>query len=114
MIPSREKTTMDLKSSQIVFNINKWGVADKRLNLDVKDVLVNQVDGKIHAGTVKSDKKSDFSGIQFPVLVRNVTLKNSNITYDKENQPLTLNNLNASFKNIEFNGKSDNSGLTIR
>lgn len=108
------KTTMDLKASQIVFNINKWEVADKKLNLDIKDVLVNQVDGTIHAGTVKSDKKSDFSGIQFPVLVRNVTLKNSNITYDKDNQPLTLNNLNASFKNIEFNGKSDNSGLAIK
>ncbi|KQK26954.1 hypothetical protein AR438_01690 [Chryseobacterium aquaticum] len=108
------KTTMDLKASQIVFNINKWEVADKKLNLDIKDVLVNQVDGTIYAGTVKSDKKSDFSGIQFPVLVRNVTLKNSNITYDKENQPLTLNNLNASFKNIELNGKSDNSGLAIK
>ncbi|KUJ57535.1 AsmA family protein [Chryseobacterium aquaticum] len=108
------KTTMDLKASQIVFNINKWEVADKKLNLDIKDVLVNQVDGTIHAGTVKSDKKSDFSGIQFPVLVRNVTLKNSNITYEKENQPLTLNNLNANFKNIEFNGKSDNSGLAIK
>lgn len=108
------KTTMDLKASQIVFNINKWEVADKKLNLDIKDVLVNQVDGTIHAGTVKSDKKSDFSGIQFPVLVRNVILKNSNITYDKENQPLTLNNLKASFKNIELHGKSDNSGLAIK
>lgn len=108
------KTTMDLKASQIVFNINKWEVADKKLNLDIKDVLVNQVDGTIYAGTVKSDKKLDFSGIQFPVLIRNVNLKNSNITYEKDNQPLTLNNLNASFKNIEFNRKSDNSGLAIK
>jgi len=108
------KTTMNLKASQIAFNINKWEVANKKLNLDIKDVLVNQIDGTIHAGTVKSDKNSDFSGIQFPVLVRNVALKNSNITYEKDNQPLTLNHLNASFKNIEFNGNPKNSGLAIK
>ena len=108
------KTTMNLKANQITFNINKWEIVDKKLNLDVKDVLVNQVDGTITAGTVKSDKKSDFNGIQFPILVRNVTLKNSNLTYDSKNQPLQFRDLNATIKDIELTEKPKNGGLAVK
>lgn len=108
------KTTMNLKANQIAFNINKWEIVDKKLNLDVQDVLVNQVNGTIMAGTAKSVKKSNFDGIQFPVLIRNVNLKNSNITYDKENQPLSFNDLNASIKNIELSEKPKYGGLAIK
>lgn len=108
------KTTMNLKANQIAFNINKWKIIDKKLNLDVQDVLVNQVNGTIVAGTAKSDKKSNFDGIQFPVLIRNVNLKNSNITYDKANQPLTFNDLNASIKDIELSEKPKNGGLAVK
>jgi len=109
-----DNTTMDLKANQIAFNINKWEMIDKKLNLDVQDVLVNQVNGTITAGTAKSVKKSDFNGIQFPVIIRNVNLKNSNIIYDKANQPLSFNNLNASVKDIELSEKSKNGGLAVK
>lgn len=108
------KTTMDLKANRIAFNINKWEIIDKKLNLDVKDVLVNQVDGTITAGTIQSNKKSNYNGIQFPVLVRNVTLKNSNLTYDSKNQPLQFRNLNATVKDIELTEKPKNGGLAIK
>lgn len=108
------KTTMKLKANQIAFNINKWEIVDKKLNLDVKDVLVNQVDGTITAGTIKSNKKSDFNGIQFPILVRNVNLKNSNITYDSKNQPLQFRYLNATIKDIELTEKPKNEGLAVK
>ncbi|MCU7617426.1 hypothetical protein NZ698_09470 [Chryseobacterium sp. PBS4-4] len=108
------KTTMNLKASQIAFNINKWEIVDKKLNLDVKDVLVNQVDGTITAGTIKSNKKSDFNGIQFPILVRNVTLKNSNLTYDSKNQPLQFKDLNATIKDIELTEKPKSGGLAVK
>ncbi|MCW3169429.1 hypothetical protein OMO38_12950 [Chryseobacterium sp. 09-1422] len=108
------KTTMNLTANQIVFNINKWEIVDKKLNLDVKDVLVNQVNGTVTAGTIKSTKKSNFNGIQFPVLVRNVTLKNSNLTYDSKNQPLQFQNLNATIKDIELTEKPKNGGLAVK
>lgn len=108
------KTTMHLKANQIVFNINKWEIVDKKLNLDVKDVLVNQVNGTVTAGTIKSNKKSEFNGIQFPILVRNVTLKNSNLIYDSKNQPLQFNNLNATIKDIELTEKPKNGGLAVK
>lgn len=108
------KTTMDLKANQIAFNINKWEIVDKKLNLDVKDVWVNQVNGTVTAGTIKSNKKSDFNGIQFPILVRNVTLKNSNLTYDSKNQPLQFNDLNATIKDIELTENPRNGGLAVK
>jgi hypothetical protein len=108
------KTTMNFMANQIAFNINKWEIVDKKLNLDVKDVLVNQVDGTITAGTIKSNKKSNFSGIQFPILVRNVILKNSNLTYDSNNQPLQFRDLNATIKDIELTEKPKNGGLAVK
>ncbi|MCI3937535.1 hypothetical protein MQX03_10000 [Chryseobacterium aahli] len=109
-----DKTSMNLKANQIAFNINKWEIIDKKLNLDVQDVLVNQVNGTITAGTAKSVKKSNFDGIQFPIVIKNVNLKNSNITYDKANQPLTFNDLNASIKDIELSEKPKNGGLAVK
>ncbi|MBW7675239.1 hypothetical protein [Chryseobacterium chendengshani] len=109
-----DKSTMNLKARQIAFNINKWEIVDKKLNLDVKDVLVNEVNGTIKSGSPKkTNKKADFNGIQFPVLVRNVTLKNSNITYDKDSQPLSFNSLNATIKNIELTRNTKSGGLAV-
>lgn len=107
------KTTMHLKANQIAFNINKWEIIDKKLNLDVKNVLVNQVNGNITAATIKSNKKADFNGIQFPILIRNVVVRNSNIIYDSKNQPLKFNDLNATIKNIELTEKPKNGGLAV-
>lgn len=108
------KTTMNLKANQIAFNINKWEIVDKKINLDVQDVLANQINGTVTAGTIKPNAKSGFNGIQFPILIRNVNLKNSNITYNNSNQPLTFNDLNASIKDIELSEKPKNGGLAVK
>lgn len=108
-----EKTTMNLKAHQISFNINKWEILEKKLHLDIQKILVNQVNGHITEGNSKSGKKSNFDGIQFPVFIRNVDLKNSNITYDSKKQPLKFNDLNASVKGIELTQKGNSSGLAI-
>ena len=110
-----EKTSMDLTANYIGFAINKWEVVDKKMNLDVKDVLVDRVKGSIKAGeeNTKKNKTADFKGIQFPINVRKVTLRNSDITYDKNNQPLTLNNLNATLSDIELNSKKGQPGMEV-
>ncbi|MDQ0592115.1 hypothetical protein QFZ37_000484 [Chryseobacterium ginsenosidimutans] len=107
------KTSMDLAANYIGFNINKWEFIDKKLNLDIKDVFVDNVKGTIKAGEVKNSKKANLNGIQFPLVIRKVTLKNSNITYDKGNQPMTFNDLNATVNDIQLTSKSDNSGMAV-
>ncbi|MFC3160114.1 hypothetical protein ACFOEQ_18025 [Chryseobacterium arachidis] len=111
---SQGKTSMDLVANYIGFNINKWELVDKKLNLDVKDVLVDRVKGSIKAGEVQAVKKTaNLSGIQFPILIRKVALKNSDITYEKNNQPLSFNNLNAIINDIQLTSKTGNSGIAV-
>lgn len=107
------KTTMNLKAEKLAFNINKWEIIDKKLNLNVKDVLLNNVNGSIKAGTSLPNKKSNFDGIQFPIVVGKMMVKNSSITYDKNSQPITLNDLNATINHIELNAKPNHSGMAV-
>ncbi|UOU99443.1 hypothetical protein MUU74_05645 [Chryseobacterium daecheongense] len=117
IIPNGEakgNTSMNLTAAQIAFNINKWEFIDKKLNLDVKDVLVSNVNGIIKGRTVKSDKKVNLNGIQFPIVIRKVTLKNSNVVYDKGAQPLAFHDLNATINDIELLEKANKTGMDLK
>ncbi len=108
-------TSMDLTANYIGFAINQWNVADKKMNLDIKEVLVDRVKGGIKAGEAnkKTDKQGSIKGIQFPVNIRKVTLRNSDITYDKNNQPLTLSHLNATIHDIQLSSKEGRPGMDV-
>lgn len=112
-LPTDSKTSMDLKANHVAFNINKWEFIDKKLNLDIKDILVNGVHGTIKTREVAQKQKSEIKGIQFPVIVRKVIVKNSNIIYEKGNQPLSFNDLNATINGIELKPKANNEGIGL-
>lgn len=111
-----EKTSMNLVADYIGFTVNKWDFVDKKMNLDVKDILLKHIKGKITAGATKAKniKKPNLDGIQFPILIRKVVLQNSDITYDKDNQPLSFNDLNATIHDIQLLSKKDNSGIETK
>ncbi|RXM62670.1 hypothetical protein [Chryseobacterium sp. CH1] len=109
---SSGKTTMDVKSSHIAFNINKLEFINKKLNLDVKDVLVENANGTINAGENKPSKNTN-AGILQSVVIRKVSLKNSNITYDKGKEPLAFHDLNATVNGIEIGPKANDQGLSF-
>ncbi|WET47911.1 hypothetical protein PYS58_15170 [Chryseobacterium indologenes] len=104
--------TMDLKSNHIAFNINKLEFINKKLNLDVKDILVENAKGVINAGENKP-KKSTNPGILQSVIIRKVSLKNSNLIYDKGKEPLAFHDLNAMVNDIEISPKTNNQGLSF-
>ncbi|HCN50646.1 MAG TPA: hypothetical protein DIT10_16415 [Chryseobacterium sp.] len=110
--PESDKTTMDLKTNFIAFNINKLDFVDKKLVLDLKDVLIDHVNGTIKAGENKQNKNPE-PGVIHSVIVRKVSLKNSDITYDKGKQPLSFNNLNATVNNIEITPNPNKKGLSF-
>lgn len=103
------KTATDLKLNQLAFTINKWETIDKKLNLEINEILVDRVNGifKAEEKEKTAPKKLGIKGIQFPLMVKKVTIKNSNIVYEKGNQPLKLNDLNASLNQLEIKQKSD-------
>lgn len=107
------KTTMDLKSDHIAFNINKLEFINKKLAVDVKDVLVENVNGTIKAGEQKQAKNTN-SGIIESVIVRKVSLKNSNLIYDKGKEPLAFHDLNATVNGIEIGQKNNTQGLSFK
>lgn len=111
-----EKTSMNLVTDYVRFTINKWDFTDKKMNLDINEILMSRVKGKITAGTGKSSnhKKPDFKGIQFPIIIRKVALQNSNIIYSKNNQPLSFEDLNATVNDIQLITKKDNSGIEAK
>lgn len=113
---SSDKTSMSLLADYIGFNINKWDFTDKKMNLDVKDILISRVKGKITAGTAKfkNKKKANTNGIQFPVLIRKVVLQNSDIVYSNNNQPLSFQHLNATVNDIQLVSKKDNTGIEAK
>ncbi|KQT24567.1 hypothetical protein ASG22_11260 [Chryseobacterium sp. Leaf405] len=97
---------------RIGFNINTMNFDNDKLNLNIKDFLVENAKGTITSNNSKIEKKNKPSGIE-SVLIRKISLKNSDITYDKGNQPLVFNDLNATIDNVKLTPKSDNSGLAV-
>jgi hypothetical protein len=110
--PAIEKTTMDLKADHIAFNINKLEFVDKKLNLDLKDLLVENVNGTVKAGE-KKQSKSPQPNIINSIIIRKASLKNSNLTYEKGKQPLAFHDLNATFNAIELAPKPNLQGLSF-
>ncbi|MFP3832421.1 hypothetical protein [Chryseobacterium sp. SIMBA_028] len=107
------KTTLDLKSNHIAFNINKLEFINKKLNLDIKDFLVENLNGTIKAGENKPKKNGD-SGIIESIIIRKASLKNSNVIYDKGKEPLAFRDLNATINGIEIGPKTNRQGLSFK
>ncbi|MCD9618501.1 hypothetical protein [Chryseobacterium gleum] len=102
-----------LRTDHIAFNINKLEFADKKLDLDLKDLLIENVNGTFTAG----EKKQNNAGgpdIVKSIIIRKASLKNSNIIYDKGKQPLAFRDLNATFNGIELSPKPDHKGLSFK
>ncbi|PWW14289.1 hypothetical protein [Chryseobacterium sp. AG844] len=111
--PAERKAAVVLKTDHIAFNINKLEFIDKKLNVDIKDLLVENVNGTFKAGE-KPAGKSPEPGIIKSLIIRKTSLKNSNITYDKGKQPLTFHDLNATVNNIELSPKPNQPGMSFK
>lgn len=108
------KLAMGFKTNLIQFSINEFAFADKKLNLDVKDVLIDGINGKIAALETTPQKKKAITGVRFPIVVRKISLKNSNITYESKNQPLTFNDLNATVNQLELIENNAKNGMAVK
>lgn len=111
--PAVGKAAVVLKTDHVAFNINKLEFVDKKLNVDLKDLLVENVNGTFKAGEKTTDKSAGPNIIN-SFIIRKTSLKNSNITYDKGKQPLTFHDLNATVNHIELSPKPNQPGLSFK
>ncbi|SIQ09336.1 hypothetical protein SAMN05880574_105107 [Chryseobacterium sp. RU37D] len=107
------RRSMNLKASFASFNINKFEFIDRKLHLDIKDLLVDKVNGTIRIGEKIKRKTKKENNVAL-ILVRKFSLKNSNVTYDKDSEPLAFNELNATINNVEYKSKTNNYGHTLK
>lgn len=105
-VSKSDKTLLDLTGQKVKLQINEFKFVENRLKLNVQNVLVNSLNGKIMTGTNKNKKKPDFRSIYFPLTVKNLSLKNSNLTVDKGNNPLIFKDLNATVQQVEMNSST--------
>lgn len=98
-----DKTSLDLTADQFNLRVNNWEFVNNKLKLDVQNVLVNQLNGSIRTAKNAKKKKPTFEGIHFPLIIKNVELKNSNLTVDNQDQPLVFKDLNANIENVVLN-----------
>jgi hypothetical protein len=102
-VSTSNKTLMDLTVQNVNLKMNDWSFLNNKLKLNIENVLINGLNGKIVGSQNAIKKKPAFDGIVFPLVVKNVSLKNSNLIYDKGKKPLEFKDLNANLQNLEMN-----------
>ncbi|MDR6405141.1 MULTISPECIES: hypothetical protein [Chryseobacterium] len=107
------RRAMNLKANFASFNINKFEFINRKLNLDIKDILVDKADGTIKIGEKIARKVRKENNVEL-ILARKVILKNSNVAYDKGGEPLVFNDLNATINNVEYKSKPNYYGHTLK
>lgn len=101
------KLRVNLKGKKIQIGIEKLDFSDKKLNLDIGNILLDEINGEIGFPIVKTKQEPDFSNINFPISVKNFSLKNSNVSIEKDKQPIVFNDFNAQIKGIKIALNSD-------
>ena len=108
-VSTSDQTLLDFTVQNVNLKIKEWNFRNRKLKFNIENILVNGLNGKIVGAEHPKTKKPNFEGVSFPLIIKNVNLKNSNLTYTKGNQPLILKDLNANVQNIQWDesrGKS--------
>jgi len=111
---SKNKTALDLNVKQLQLKINELKLVENKLKVDVQKVLLNGVEGKIAAAKKSGAKKANFSGLQFPLKVKNLEIRNSNLLIENEKSPLVLKSLNGYVQNIQMDAETVKNALPFK
>ena len=111
---SPNKNSMDLTLRRLQLTIKEWKFIESKLSLNIENVLVNELKGKITTAKNPQKKKPTFEGIEFPLTINNVVLKNSDLTIDSKNQPLAFHELNANIQNVELNANTIKNSIPFK
>ena len=112
---SADKTLFDISGKRITLRINNWKFVEKKLKLDVDAILLDKINAKIYVANGNNDKrKPNFSGIEFPLSVKKIDLRNSDVIYVKDGNDLALSGVDAAAFNIEMNENTVKNSIPFR
>ena len=101
-----DKSSLDFTIKNIKLKINEFKFVEKKLALNIENVLIESVKGTIISAKNPQKAKGSFAGIQFPLKVNNIELKNSDLTLERQNEPFHFHDLNAKLQKLEINEKT--------
>lgn len=109
-----DKTLLDLDAQNVTMKVNEWKFVDNKLKLNIHNVLVDGLKGKIVAAENPKKIKPNYNGIAFPLIIKNVSLKNADLVYDKTGKPLAFKDLNANIQDVEMNENTVKNGIPFK
>lgn len=95
------------------FTLAEWQLRNNKLKLAADQIIIYGANGTISGNSGKS-VRPDYSGIEFPLTVRNFSVKNTNISYEKDAKPLMVKDLNLDIANITMDAGSVKSDFPFK
>lgn len=109
-----DKTLLDLDAQNVTMKVNEWKFVDNKLKLNIQNVLVEGLKGKVVGAENPKKIKPNYTGIAFPLIIKNVSLKNSDLVYEKAGKPLAFKDLNANIQDVEMNENTVKNGIPFK
>ena len=109
-----DKTLLDLDAQNVTMKVNEWKFVDNKLKLNIQNVLVDGLKGKILGVENPKKIKPNYNGIAFPLIIKNVSLKNADLVYDKAGKSLAFTDLNANIQDVEMNENTVENGIPFK
>ncbi len=114
-VTSSAKTLANLTANQIQLKINEWKFVEKKLKLDAESAIVSGLNGTVSVAEKNNNKKKpDYSGIQFPLKVKNILVTAPGLTIKQGGGQQSFNNLNMRMANLEMNQSTVQSGIPFK
>lgn len=96
------KNNFDLTLKNLSVKIKSWNIKNSKLKMEIDDVLVNDLKGKIKIADAKSKNATPLSFLEFPIKINKINLKNSDLEIIRKEKPLALNGLNLNINQLEL------------
>lgn len=109
-----DKASIHLTGNRLRFTVDEWSLENNKLKLKGNQLIADGFNGSITAPANPVKKQNSYSGIEFPLTVKNISVKNSSITYGKAGEPMTLTNMNANISGLEMNGETVKGGVPFK
>lgn len=107
------QTSMDLTLNHINAKVNHWKLENSKLKMDVDRIALDGLNGSLTPAKNKKNKKPSISGIDYPLTVKTVSIKNSNVGVNQDYGGLSFKNLFATFNNVRITEESSKRKLPV-
>jgi hypothetical protein len=105
---SADKNYFDASIKSISIKLKELKMVSSKLKLEIDNVSVDEIKGKIATANVKTEKQNTPSFLDLPLKIHKINLKNSDLNVDLKGKPIALNGLNLNIDELELNQNKAN------